>query len=86
MGVAFHLVLRVTEQESAHLSKEIGALSRELVLRQIPGKSVERRRQLGRLAVALTAASASEHSPGGEIVAVAPSPARLRLDAARRLA
>lgn len=60
MGLGLYLVLRVPEEESTHLPKEISAFRRELVLRQIPGKSVERRRKVGRLAVALVATSPSK--------------------------
>ncbi len=49
--LAGHLVLRVPAEESAHSQKKFSTLGLELVLREIPGKSVERwwrprRRQL----------------------------------------
>ena len=44
MGLSLLLHLRVRDEESAELPKELSALSAELRLREVPGKSVQRPR------------------------------------------
>lgn len=70
------LGLRVGEQDSAENPKEIRPLHAELVLRQVPGKSPERRRHAQRLDVAL-APGAFENPARRKVVGVTCPPGRL---------
>lgn len=79
-----HLVFRDTQDECPHNAKEISALRAELVFRELPGKSRQRRRQAQRLR-RLGLGLAPVQSPAEGVVRIATPPVGLRLPPPRRL-
>ena len=79
------LVLRGPKQDCAKNTNEISAFDSELVLRDIPGKSVQWRRQPQRLRRLILLAALLD-SAGDEIVWIPIPPRLLRLDSAASLA
>ena len=73
-----HLVLRVLGEQSPQYAKEIRALDPELILREVPGKSVERSTHSQRLGRPLGRA-ASDDPPRDEVARIPCPPLRLRL-------
>jgi len=82
-----YLVLRVPTEESAHSQKKFSTLALELVLRDVPGKSVERSgcTEDNDLGDFLRHGSLLD-VPRPVVVRMPASPARLRLCLTRRLA
>jgi hypothetical protein len=79
-GLTRPLVLRVPTEESAHSQKEFSTLDPELVLREVPGKSVQRRRPTGqrRLRARLLGRNSLVNPPGAVVLRVSRSPRRPR--------
>jgi hypothetical protein len=77
--------LRGVEQNFAHNPKEISSLHPELVLRQIPGKSTQRRRQTQRFR-ALFFRTALLHPACDVVIGIPSTPSGLRFLAPGRLA
>ena len=73
MGLRLFLHLRVLDEDSAELPKELGTLSAELRLREVPRKSVQRPRWRGWLDV-LPAGLQREQTPRPRVVGVSRSP------------
>jgi hypothetical protein len=76
-GLRCHRILRGSQEQSAEYRNEISPLDLELVLRDVPGKSVERRRYPQRLDVA-SGGCALLDTPRDEVVSVGRAPRRLR--------
>jgi hypothetical protein len=72
MGLRLFLHLRVLDEDSAELPKELGTLSAELRLREVPRKSVQRPRWRGRIHV--VAGLQREQAPHPRGVGVSGSP------------
>jgi len=72
MGLRLFLHLRVLDEDSAELPKELGTLSAELRLREVPRKSVQRPRWRGRIHV--VAGLQREQAPRPRGVGVSGSP------------
>jgi hypothetical protein len=72
MDLSLLLHLRVLDEDSAELPKEFGALSAELHLRDVPGKSVQRPRWCG--CVRILDGFQREQLPGTSVVGVSRSP------------
>jgi len=79
------LSLHPFEQKSAHSPKETSTLDSELVLRDIPGKFRERRRNLQRFRSAFVGVSRLK-SPSTEVVGITRTPGGLLLPTPRCLA
>ncbi len=75
MGLRLFLHLRVLDEDSAELPKELGTLSAELRLREVPRKSVQRPRWRGRIHV--VAGLQREQAPRPRVVGVSGSPSFL---------
>lgn len=73
MGV--YRVLRVSVQDFSQLPNKTGTLDAELVLREIPGKSIQRRRHLGWIGI--SGRVALHDPPSCEVAGVAPPPVGL---------
>jgi len=72
MGLSLLLHLRMADEDSAELPKELGALGAELRLREVPGKSVQRPRRRGWIHV--LAGLQREQAPRPRVVGVSRSP------------
>ena len=84
MGLSLLLHLRVRDEESAELPKELSALSAELRLREVPGKSVQRSRWRRRLR--LVEGLELQHSSRAPVLWVSRPPPGLLHPLARGLA
>ena len=73
------LVLRALHEDSTHNPKEMSALRAELVLRDVPGKSVQGRRGCGGVGPRRTRGGSSQNPSSGEVVRLSPTPACLGL-------
>lgn len=81
-GMRASLVLRGLDEDFAENRKEVGALMAELVLREVPGKSVERRGNGHGLGRSLVVARTGVETASGEVVGVALAPSGLSRGAA----
>ena len=72
MGLSLLLHLRVSDEDSAELSKELSALDAELRLREVPGKSVQWPRWRGGIHV--RDGLQREQSPRPRVLGVSCSP------------
>ena len=82
--IRLELIFRRTEEECAQNANEVSALASELVFREIPGKSVQRRWGAERFGGLILVALGD--SMGGRVAGVAGAPTGLRLLAADSLA
>jgi hypothetical protein len=82
--IRLELIFRRTEEECAQNANEVSALASELVFREIPGKSVQRRWGAERFGGLILVALGD--SMGGRVAGVAGAPTGLRLLAAGSLA
>lgn len=76
--------MRGMHQKCSHNANEISAFDAELVLRDVPGKSAQRRRQTQRLG-RLRQRTASLHPPPQKVIRIPCTPRGLGLFAARCL-
>jgi hypothetical protein len=77
--------LRGSKQDCAENPNEISAFHPELVLRDVPGKSAQGRRQTQRLGRLILIAAFFDPA-GNEVIRIPIPPRLLRLDSAGRLA
>jgi hypothetical protein len=83
-GIRLELVFCRAQQECAQNPNKISALASELVFREVPGKSVQRRGRADRFGGLILVALGD--SMGGRVAGVAGAPTGLRLLAASSLA
>jgi hypothetical protein len=75
--IAPYLVFRDFEQDSAQTPNKLSTLCAELVFRDVPGQSVQRRWRRRRQSACLRVVSLGPHAPRTHVVGIALAPARL---------